>query len=516
MKDKAITLIFLLFLYFTSFSQDVPEFINDFNYGGSGTDTPSDIIRTSDGGFIMCGHSNSDSDDLEENYGSRDGWVVKLNIDGQIEWQKNYGGSDSEFLRSIIETGSGNFVFVGYSQSDDFDLTSNYGSFDMWLVKINETGDILWQRTFGGSGADVGVSILETNDLGFIIAGVTTSSNGDLTSNNGEQDIWITRHNELGELIWQKTYGGSFDEFVFELIEMEDGNFAIAGGTRSSDGDVTSINGEIDAWILSIDPSGELIWERSIGGSLNENLTGIASTGDNGLIAVGYSQSSDDDIALNQGEDDFWVVRLNSVGDLLWESSFGGSSSEIAFEVLDALGDGFLISGYTFSTDGDLSSNFGGRDAWLIRIDDSGQLIWERSFGGSEDDSFVDIVQLEDGSLRVLGASNSDDGDVSGHYGSGDFWLVELGQDILSFNDVSNAPFEIYPNPTNSMISIDFDKSRAYRNVFLTDANGRLLENLNMVSAKSQIDMSRYPSGVYLITIIEDGIRTSRPFVLSK
>jgi hypothetical protein len=516
MNTKAINTLFLLLFYFASFCQDVPEFINDFNYGGSGDDIPSDIISTSDGGFIMCGHSYSSSNDVEANYGLNDGWVVKLSIDGQIEWQKNYGGSNMEFLRSILETSTGGFVFVGYSRSDDFDLTSNNGSFDMWLVKINETGDILWERTFGGSGTEFGVSVLETSDLGFITAGITTSSNGDVTSNNGEQDIWITRHNQFGELIWQKTYGGALNEVIGELIQIEDGNFAIAGSTRSNDGDVTSLNGGSDAWIFSIDADGQLLWEKTLGGSLDEIAYGISATEENGLIAVGYAQSSDGDIALNQGEDDFWVVRLNSVGDLLWESSFGGSSSELALKILDAFGDGFLISGFTSSIDGDLSSSFGGLDAWIIRIDENGQLIWERSFGGSEDDTFMEIVQLEDGSFRVLGQSDSDDGDVSGNYGSGDFWLVELGQDILSLDVVSNIPFEIYPNPTNSLVNINLEKIVSHTEMFLSDAKGSVLQNFSMVTEKSQIDMSRYPSGVYFIAVIQDGSRNSQPFYFVK
>jgi len=244
---------------------EAPDLLESSNYGGAGADYPYSIIDVSDGGYLVVGSSASPNGDVGGNYGGADYWVVKLNVDGGIVWEANYGGSQNDVARSAFETDEGDFVILGYTASSDVDVSENNGENDYWLIKIDATGDLIWEKSFGGSDDDFGIAMIPSADGGIITTGNTSSNDGDIAENNGDRDVWITKHSSNGDLIWERTFGGSEADAGLALVENEAGNIVVTGNTGSTDGDVIGNHGSADAWTLMLDDEGDLIWQRCSG-----------------------------------------------------------------------------------------------------------------------------------------------------------------------------------------------------------------------------------------------------------
>ncbi|MBM7560374.1 Ig-like domain-containing protein [Marinitoga litoralis] len=231
-------------------------------FGGSDLDSAHSIEQTTDGGFIVAGYTKSNDGDVTGNHGlySYDYWIIKLDENGNLEWQKTFGGSDSDSAHSIEQTTDGGFIVAGYTKSNDGDVTGNHGGADYWIIKLDSNGNLEWQKTFGGSNWDYAQSIEQTTDGGFIVAGYTWSNDGDVTGNHGlySYDYWIIKLDENGNLEWQKTFGGSDSDSAHSIEQTTDGGFIVAGSTRSYDGDVTGDKGDYDYWIIKLDESGNL------------------------------------------------------------------------------------------------------------------------------------------------------------------------------------------------------------------------------------------------------------------
>ena len=281
-------------------------------------------------------------------------------------------------------------------------------------IDSNSVPYIEWQRSLGGSGEDVVYSsIQQTSDDGFIVAGRSTSNDGDVSGAHGSSDYWVTKLDSSGNLLWQKTLGGMATDIAYSVQQTSDGGFIVAGHSTSSDGDVLSGNkGGFDQWITKLDASGNLLWENSMGGSADDHALDIQETSDGGFLVIGESQSSDGDVLSgNKGGFDEWITKLDASGNLLWEKSFGGSADDGVRSARQTSDGGFIIAGRSASSDGDvLSGNKGGLDQWITKLDASGNLLWEKSFGGSADDNASSVQQTSDGGFIVAGYSYSSDG----------------------------------------------------------------------------------------------------------
>jgi len=215
MKTILFSLVFVFFISSTLYSQHSIDWQKSF--GGTTIDEPTEIVPTTDGGFLLIGSTNSQNGDVNLPQGQSDGWVVKISSKGAIEWEKTFGGVLNDSLRSIRVTPDGYFVLVGSTESTTIDSNNHKGMFDIWVVKIKGNGDILWQKTFGGSGIDIGKSIEVTSDSGYVVAGFTNSTNGDITNSRGSTDFWVLKLSTNGTLEWEKTYGGSGIDEAFSL-----------------------------------------------------------------------------------------------------------------------------------------------------------------------------------------------------------------------------------------------------------------------------------------------------------
>lgn len=281
--------------------------------GGSLGDGASSIQQTNDGGYIVAGDATSNDGDVSGNHGYQDYWVVKLTKYGSVEWQKSLGGSGQDHARSIQKTSDGGYIVVGDSESNDGDVTGNHDMADSWIVKLTSDGSIEWQKSLGGSDYDYATSIQKTSDGGYIVACCAGSSDGDVTGNHGSSDSWILKLASDGSTQWQKCFGGSFDDTANSIQQTNDGGYIVAGISYSNNGDITESHGDGgDYWILKLSSIGTIEWQKCLGGSGTDWATSIQQTSDGGYIVAGWSNSNDGDVTGNHGNYDYWVVKLKA------------------------------------------------------------------------------------------------------------------------------------------------------------------------------------------------------------
>ncbi len=347
--------------------------------GGSYWDKAESIQQTSDGGFIVAGESYSDDGDVSGHHGIAgyppDYWVVKLNSAGDIEWQKSLGGSGYDEAASIQQTSDGGFIVAGKSWSNDGDVSGHHGTghnYDYWVVKLNSVGAIVWQKSLGGSFSDHASSVQQTSDGGYILAGYTHSNDGDVSGNHGYYDYWVVKLNSSGDIVWQKCLGGSHDDYANSIQQTSDGGFIVAGYTCSNDGDVSGWHEGADYpyydyWVVKLNSGGDIIWQKCLGGSNEDEAYSIQQTSDGGFIVAGASNSNDGDVSGHHGSTvrkDYWVVKLNSGGDIIWQKCLGGSNFDDAYSIQQTTDGGFIVAGLTYSNDDDVSGWHEGYDSW--------------------------------------------------------------------------------------------------------------------------------------------------------
>jgi hypothetical protein len=394
--------------------------------GGSDVDTPNSILQTSDGGYIIAGYTFSNDGDVPKNRGETDFWIVKLDSQGTIQWQKTYGGTNDDYAKSILQTSDGGFIIAGHTSSNDGDVTNNHGKFDYWILKLDSQGTIQWQKTYGGTNDEFTESILQTSDGGYIIAGFSRSNDGDVKGNHGNEDYWIIKLNSRGTLLWQKALGGSQWDSANSILQTSDDGYIIAGYSRSNDGDVEGNHGKEDYWIVKLDSQGTLQWQKSLGGSMYDIAHSIQQTSDGGYIIAGSSTSNNGDVSENHGDFDYWIVKLDSQGILQGQKSLGGSRFDTAISIQITSDGGYIIAGTSSSNNGDVTGNHGNSDYWITKLDSQATLQWQKSLGGSEADYFHSIQITSDGGYIIVGRTESNDFDVTVNHGRSDYWIVKL------------------------------------------------------------------------------------------
>lgn len=434
------TSAFLLCLIFISCSKsDLDTAPNEAliqevkTFGGSKNDLAKSVLPTNDGGFIVIGSTQSSDGDIStKNNESYDFWVLKFSADNLLEWQKTYGGTGDDRGRDIAKTSDGGYLLVGYSDSSDGDVTNNNGLRDFWVVKIDATGNLIWEKSFGYSGIDEGNTIIKTSDNNFIVSGVldVTASNGEgnlnkNTNRHAGGDYWNLKISNNGDLIWARYYGGTFTDTALGLAENESGEIITIGSSDSNDVDIKNNKGSYDFWVVNSAANGNLIWEKSFGGSEIDEARGIVKVND-GFIIAGDTRSIDKDVSLNNGGADLWLIKVNETGNLIWEKSFGGSNFDVARSINKTNDNGFIIAGSSRSANGDVALNNGQNDAWIITVNESGNLLWQTTIGGSKIDFAYDAIQKTNGDYIIVGESQSNDGDVLQNKGFSDLLIITL------------------------------------------------------------------------------------------
>ncbi|MCK9289987.1 MAG: T9SS type A sorting domain-containing protein [Bacteroidales bacterium] len=295
----------------------------------------------------------------------------------EIEWQKSLGGSYFDEARSIQQTSDGGYIVAGNSYSNDGDVSGNHGEWDYWIVKLNDTGNIQWQKCLGGSEFDIAYAIQQTSDGGYIVAGMTESNDGDVSGNHGYDDYWVVKLDDTGNIQWQKSLGGSSIEKAQSIQQTLDGGYITAGYSYSNNGDASGNHGASDYWVVKLDDTGNIQWQKSLGGSESEWAYSIQQTTDGGYIVAGWSYSNNGDVSENHGDDDYWVLKLDNTGNIQWQKSLGGSSVEWAHSTQQTSDGGYIVAGWSKSNDGDASGNHGETDVWVVKLAGSGVTTYE-------------------------------------------------------------------------------------------------------------------------------------------
>jgi hypothetical protein len=432
MKKHSSPLLVFLFVYSTSFSQ-APIVSWQQAYGGTKWEIPYAMVTTPDGGLLIGGRASSHNGDLSfSTLASDNYYVIKLNANREMEWSKTYGGSNTDIAHSINMTNDGGIILAGESRSSDGDVTVHYvnSNPDWWIVKLDAAGNIQWEKTLGGSGTDIVYHAIQTSDGGFILAGETYSEDYDVSNNIGAADYWIVKLDASGNIEWEKTYGGKDFDIAYSIQQTTEGGYIIIGSSGSVDHDVTDHHGGKgidDYWLLKIDAIGAIEWQRSFGGDSNDFGYKVKVTAEGNFVVAGYSESSNGNVSNPKGQKDFWVILVSPEGDLLWQHSYGGTSDEIAYDVEIDGDDHFIVSGFTDSNDGDVNEFIGLHDFWVIRIDSMGLLDWQSTYGGSQSDYCYATCVMPDGSYFSVGFTESYDKDAAGNHGERDILLLNLG-----------------------------------------------------------------------------------------
>lgn len=435
MKKSSILLLLLIIALQACRKQDEPLSVisePDFNivYSNSVSSQVYAAARTMEGGYVLAGIGKS----LTGDPGNSDAWVLQLDMQGKVKWQKTFGGSALDGADAIASTREGGFAIAGYTYSTDGDITGNHGNSDAWVVNIDPNGNKVWQHALGGSANDMAASIIETSDGGFILAGQTSSTNGDVINNHGSTDALVIKLDRNGNKLWQKTLGGTGSEGALSIIESSEGGYLMAGWTNSQDGDVSGYHpgwgmnvGSLDGWVVRMDKDGNLLWTKAFGGSRSEMIYSITTGMDHSYIITGDTKSNNDgDVGVNHGNFDTWVVNIDKEGKLLWQKSLGGSDNDISYFILPTQDGGYMLAGLTSSNDGDVSGNHGGEDAWLVKLDKVGNKQWQRALGGSGGEVARVVFQRANGSYVVVGAAGSTDGDLAGQQNAGGPWIITM------------------------------------------------------------------------------------------
>ena len=352
---------------------------------------------------------------------------------------KLFGGSDEEVARKLIELRQGGFAMVGSTKSKDGDFGErSTDNWDMFLIKLDQHGEVIWTKTYGGNAEDFGFSLVETLSGGFVLMGYSNSQDGDVPPTKGYHDNWIIKVDATGELIWKKSLGYSGHDHAYNVIATDDGGYffngfldvtASNGLGNSSKFSQASRHGVGEFWCHKVDNDGNIQWQRYFGGTNNDRSYDAIQTLEGNFLVVGTSESDDVDIKNPKGSYDVWVVMVSSKGDMLWENSYGGSLVDEASQVIQDFEGNFRVIGNTYSQDMDVTNPRGLSDAWKITLDPSGRLIESQNFGGSEFDRGTAIAEGSGGSLFITGFSRSLDGDLNQNMGENDIFLIHLPSD---------------------------------------------------------------------------------------
>jgi len=353
--------------------------------GGPAREAGNSLIQTSDGGYAIAGYTSSFG------AGNYDVYVVKLDATGNLQWTKTIGGPENEEGCSLIQTSDGGYAIAGETYS------FVAGDWDVYLVKLDAHGNLQWTKTIGGKEEDVGFSLIQTSDGGYAIAGYTSSFGA------GNYDVYVVKLDAKGNLEWTKTIGGKEDMGV-SLIQTSDGGYAIAGSTSSFGA------GEWDVYVVKLDAKGNLQWTRTIGGKKVEVGVSLIQTSDGGYAIAGFTSS------FGAGEADVYVVKLDASGNLQWTKTIGGPKDDGGRSLIQTADGGYAIAGST--------SSFGAgeADVYVVKLDATGNLQWTRTIGGEKDEEGRSLIQTADGGYAIAGTTKS--------FGAGedDVYVVKLDE----------------------------------------------------------------------------------------
>jgi hypothetical protein len=361
-------------------------------FGGAADDSGSCVQQTTDGGYIITGYTGS------YGAGGRDVWLIKTDNTGNKIWDRTFGGEKAEIGRCVQQTIDGGYIITG--------ITSSYGSGigDVWLVKTDSNGNKTWDWTFGGTETDYGYSVQQTTDGGYIITGYTMS----FSAGEYDSDVWLVKTDNAGIEKWNKTFGGTETDYGYSVQQTTDGGYIITGFTWSFSND-----DYVDGWLIKTDSSGNMMWNRTFEGGVGNS---VQQTSDGGFIVTGKKYNVD-----------VWLIKTDSDGNKVWDRTFGGKNFDWGKCVQQTTDGGYIIVGCK----GLYGANEG--DVWLIKTNSDGNKTWGRTFGGADYDAGSWVQQTSDGGYIITGVIDNN------VYEEGDVWLIKTNENGKSRDKVETS-----------------------------------------------------------------------------
>lgn len=502
---------FFCTLYINGLSAQSVDWVR--NFGGSRDDFAYAVCQAQDSGFVVVGSTSSSDFDVTGYHGGNcaafqcdDFWIFKVSKNGSLEWAKTMGGTMRDMALCVITSGP-NFIIGGTTFSSDGDVIGNHGGSDAWLIKMDGSGNLLWQKCIGSSGYEGFYSLLELSDKSLIACGGTTSNDSLVPGNHGSEDYWLVKMDSMGNVLWSQCYGGCCYENANKVKQTADQGFILSGTAESNDGQPQlPLDRGKDYWIVKTDSVGLFQWSRFYGGSLYERNSSCCVSDDFGFVITGRAISYDDDV-LNrhdQSAGDGWTIKTDSSGSIEWQNAYGGTSWDQMNSVINTRDSGYALTGLAGSNDGDVIGNHDW-DIWFLKIAANGIIESQLCVGGPFGEEGLDILQSYDRGYAIVGYTTGLGGDVPGFYGGYDVLVTKLNPIVNSLSEITNQELIFFPNPAqNDMWLMNLHKSQ-YANLY--SQSGLKIKQFELKSTEEKLDISDLSPGVYYIKM-EDGTVT--------
>jgi hypothetical protein len=467
MKNRIIALVVgIAMLLFSSVQAQITF---ERWYGGISREVGHSLAQTSDGGYIIAGHTYS------MGVGECDVYLLKTDSLGNETWSKTYGGSSYDWGYSVAQTSDGGYIISGATQS------FGSGLIDVYLIKTDASGDTNWTRTYGGLHMDSGESVIQTFDDGYIIVGWTDSYS------IGLSDVYLIKTDSIGDTLWTKTYGDSLSEWASSVIQNSDGGYTIAGVTYSFGA------GLEDVYLLRTNSSGDTAWSRTYGSSGYDWGLSVIRATDGGYVIAGWTDS------FGAGFYDVYLIKVDFGGDTVWTRTYGGSGYDEARSISKSFDEGYIVAGQT------RSYGAGSDDIYLIKLDANGDSLWTRTFGGNDRDWAESVVSTSDGGCATVGGTQS--------FGAGTTNVYLIKADTLGNVGVTEQPslprkprdirILCQPNPftTSTMVFLPSARHGAKgMELNIYDASGRLIKSIKLETSTYQL-AADLTAGIYFLKL---------------
>ena len=508
---KKILLIIIAGIVCWNSSAQTTIAVNEI-YAPDGGATIYDLVETDDGGLLLLAGSIKQDSVMNcslPGFGTYI-WMIKQNADGDVEWQRCYGGNKDERPIRLLKV-QGGYVFCASTKSNGGDVSGNHGQTDVWVVKIDLDGNIIWQKCYGGSVSDDPDYFMQTGNGCFVFTANTRSIDGDVPvhyNNIFYVDAWICKIDPDGNVMQSIVFEGSGDDYLYYALE-DDTTLLFCGWTQSYDLDfdnMTSYGGSSDAWLLKTDSNLNIIYNKKIGGLGGESLNSILKV-NGGFLLTGRTDSDDGLFTDNHGFDDAWLLKLDSQLNHVWQKCIGGSGSDGTGVRSLRVNENFMIvSGTSTSSDGDLNGNNGFVDYWLIGIDSTGSAVISKNYGGTKAEYPQDMFKTNAGIVYLPGYSLSNDLDVPYHSESSAGWLLGLSGVTIVAEPVNTHKIIIYPNPADEIVNFDLNLIDQGRTLYLQLYNqlGERILSKKIRNDKEAIIIKRFAAGLYLYSIVTE------------
>lgn len=523
MKNKTFTCLFsIVFICTSAFAQ--PLIKKQFVIGGKLNDELRAMSPTKDGGGIAGGSSESpiSGDKTQKSRGSFDYWIVKQDSMGNILWDKTIGGDGWDKLSSLAQATDGGYILGGSSNSEksgekseghDIDFSMDY-----WVVKTDKRGNVVWDKTIGGTGDDYLTSIAQTADGGYVAGGYSQSDKSrDKSQNNrgfNSNDYWIVKLDQNGNIEWDKTIGGSLDDILTSLQQTKDGGYILGGYSESNTSGEKTENsrGGLDYWVVKLNAKGNIEWDKTIGGDFTDRLTCLQQTSDDRYILGGYSYSnrSGEKSENIRGYFDYWLVKIDHHGNVQWDKTIGGDNVDELTSLQQTMDGGYILGGGSNSgKSGEKTENSRNNsyDYWVVKVNDNGRVQWDKTIGGSSYEYLYAVKEIGRNRFMLGGTGpgvSLDKTELS--KGGYDYWLVKLNYKEQSNDIITSSSdqeiitkdkntYNIYPNPVKDILNV---QTSGTAELILLNQSGKVLIRTT-INGYGEVNTSKLSAGIYYL-----------------